>query len=174
MIVQPIVFKQTIASRWNSTSNAGALSYDAKCFRVRCKNDQNLTLKADVDHWNIYVLWLVSCRVQLWIGKWHTAHFALNNNQSRVPTQFSKPNSMTFHDFSMTFSMTFVTLFPCVFKWYLHVQTGNSLIKNSWCHANGIQLSQTCSRCISCVGSQNQTNIAININQLLTLPNIAI
>ena len=29
-----------------------------------------------------------------------------------VPTQFSKPNSMTFHDFSMTF----VTLFPCVFK----------------------------------------------------------
>jgi len=29
----------------------------------------------------------------------------------RVPTQFSKPNSMSFHDFSMTFSMTF--------PWYL-------------------------------------------------------
>jgi len=28
-------------------------------------------------------------------------------NKHRVPTQFSKPNSMTFHDFSMTFSMTF-------------------------------------------------------------------
>jgi len=37
-------------------------------------------------------------------------------NKDRVPTQFSKPKSMTFHDFSMTFSMTFVTLFPCVFK----------------------------------------------------------
>jgi len=28
--------------------------------------------------------------------------------------------------------MTFVALFPCVLKWYLHLQTGNSLIKNSW------------------------------------------
>jgi len=36
--------------------------------------------------------------------------------------------------------MTFVTLFPCVFKWYLHLP---SLIKNSWCCANGIQLCQT-------------------------------
>jgi len=70
--------------------------------------------------------------------------------------------------------MTFVTLFPRVFKWYLHLQTGNSLIKDSWCCANGIQLCQTCSLCSSCVASQNQTNIAININQLPTLPNIAI
>ena len=80
--------------------------------------------------------------------------------KDRVPTQFSKPNSMTFHDFSMTF----VALFPCMLKWYLHLQTGNSLIKNSWCCANGIQLCQTCSLCNSCVASQNQTNIAININ----------
>ena len=35
----------------------------------------------------------------------------------RVPTQFSKPNSMTFHhDFFHDFSMTFVSLFACVFK----------------------------------------------------------
>ena len=27
----------------------------------------------------------------------------LSDQYDRVPTQFSKPNSMTFHDFSMTF-----------------------------------------------------------------------
>jgi len=70
--------------------------------------------------------------------------------------------------------MTFVTLFPCVFKWYLYLQTGNSLITNSCCYVNGIKLSQTWSLCSSCIVSQNQTNIAININQLPTLPNIAI
>jgi len=85
-----------------------------------------------------------------------------HNFQNRIPWH------------SMTFSMTFVTLFPCVFKWYLHLPTGNILIKNSCCCANGIELSQTCSLCSSCVASQNQTNIAININQLPPLTNIAI
>jgi len=34
----------------------------------------------------------------------------------RVPTQFSKTNSMTFHDFSLTFSMTF----PLHLKHFFH------------------------------------------------------
>ena len=57
---------------------------------------------------------------------WHTQLFQCKmSTKARVRTQFSKPNSMTFHDFSITF----VTLFLCVFKWYLHLQTGSSLIR---------------------------------------------
>jgi len=64
-----------------------------------------------------------NCSCILFLAQWVKTSL----NLLRVPTQFSKPNSMTFHDFSMTF----VTLFPCVFKWYLHLQTGNSLINNT-------------------------------------------
>jgi len=56
---------------------------------------------------------------------------------------FQKQLPLLFHDFFDDFSMTFVTLFPCVFKRYLHLQTGNSLIKNTYCCANGFELSQT-------------------------------
>ena len=68
-----------------------------------------------------------------------------------------------FHDFSMTF----VTLF---YKWYLHLQNGNSFITNSCCCDWTLP---NLLLCCGSVASQNQTNIAININQLPTLSNTA-